>query len=41
MIMQYNKFDKKISIFAILKDPKNLCHILSQKLKKWEDTQNH
>jgi hypothetical protein len=33
-IKQYNKFDKKLRIFAILEDPKSLGHILFQKPKK-------
>jgi hypothetical protein len=40
-IMQYNKFDTKVPIFAIPKDPKSLGHILPQKPRKWEDIQNH
>jgi hypothetical protein len=38
-ITQYNKFDTKVPVFVILKDPKN--QILPRKLKKWEDIQNH
>jgi hypothetical protein len=40
-ITQYNKFDTKVEIFAILEDPKNPGHILPCKPKKWEDIQNH
>jgi hypothetical protein len=36
-ITQYNKFDTKVPIFAILEDTKNLRHILPQKPKKKED----
>jgi hypothetical protein len=36
----YNKFDTKVPIFAILKDPEKLNYILPHHLKKWEDIQN-
>jgi hypothetical protein len=36
-IMQYNKFDTKMLIFAFLEDPKSPRHILLWKSKKWED----
>jgi len=36
-ITQYNMFDTKVPIFAILKDPHNVNHITPHKLKKWED----
>jgi hypothetical protein len=39
-ITQYNKFDTKMPIFAILKDPHNADHITFHKLNKWEDIQD-
>ncbi len=39
-ITMYNKFDTKVTIFAIPKDPKKLNYILPHHPKKWEDIQN-
>ncbi len=40
-ITQYNKFDTKVPIFAILEDPLNVDHIILRKSKKWEDIQDN
>jgi hypothetical protein len=40
-ITQYNKFDTKVPIFMIPKDPHNANHIIPHKPKKWEDTQDN
>jgi hypothetical protein len=40
-ITQYNKFDTKLPIFAILEDPHNADHIIPRKSKKWEDIPNN
>jgi hypothetical protein len=40
IITQYNKFDTKVPIFAILEDLHNANHITPCKLKKWEDIQD-
>jgi hypothetical protein len=36
-ITQYNKFDTKVPIFAILEDSHIVDHITPRKPKKWED----
>jgi hypothetical protein len=40
-IMQYHKFNTKVLIFTILKNSKHMDHILTWRLKKWEEIQNH
>jgi hypothetical protein len=40
-ITQYNKFDAKVPIFAILEDSHNAKNNIPRKPKKWEDIQNN
>jgi hypothetical protein len=40
-ITQCNKFDTKVPIFVIPKNPHNSNHIFPHKPKKWEDIQDN
>jgi hypothetical protein len=40
-IVQYNKYDTKVSIFTILEDPKNPNCILPHEPRSWEEIENH
>jgi hypothetical protein len=40
-IVQYNKYDTKVSIFAISEGPKNPNCILPCKSRSWKEIDNH